>query len=150
MIVAALGLLPIASPMSAATAPFAIACTGRAEFSRSAAGEVTRGNYDVPRQIYVLNQQAGRVQRAMEPRQQFEDVCSGTGRVTRVDFSPGLIIVHSEGSGSLCDFKVDRRTGEAEFFSHLGLPGGDFHEMEWKMTCDRTDVPVFDTSRNRF
>jgi hypothetical protein len=86
----------------------------------------------------------------MEPRQQFEDVCGGGDAPQRVDYSPGLIIAHSEAPDSLCDFTVDRRTGKAEFFSRLDLPGGQHTEMRWAMTCDRTDIPDFDTSRNRF
>jgi hypothetical protein len=150
MIAASLGLLSLSEPAFATVAPFAIACTGIADRSYSVGGRSSTGSSDLPRQVYVLDEQAQRVQRAMEPRQQFEDVCSTDGAAARVDFSPGQVTAHSEAIDSVCDFKVDRRTGAAEFFWRLDLPGGDFHEMEWNMTCAPTQIPVFDTSRNRF
>lgn len=129
---------------------FAVQCTGTARFADTVTGQLMTRNYDLPRQVYVFHEATERVQRAMEPRQEFEDVCPRDGYLSDVSFSPGLIQVRSEGDGVLCDFKVSRVTGEGEFYTHQDLPGGRYNEFEWRMTCSRTEVPVFDRSRNRF
>jgi hypothetical protein len=147
LIIAALAVAGAAEP---ATQPFAIQCTGTARFTSDVSGERRTRNYDVPRQVYVIDEARQRVQRAMEPRQEFEDVCGRGAIVDSRDFSPGLINVRTESAGAMCDFSVNRVTGEAEFFSVQELPGGRFGEMEWNMTCSPTEIPLFDRSRNRF
>jgi len=130
--------------------PFAIACTGKAKFTDTIQGKAVERSYDLPRQVYVFDEVAKRVQRAMEPRQQFEDVCFRDGYINSVNFTSGLISVRSEKSGQMCDFKVDRSSGKAEFVTHADLPSGGLSSIEFQMTCDRTDVPVFDSSKNKF
>lgn len=129
---------------------FAIECTGTAQFSNTMTGQLVARTYDVPRQVYVFDEVAERVQRALEPRQEFEDVCFRGGYIASVTFSPGMISVRSEDTGRMCDFNVSRITGEAEFFSHQDLPAGRYNQMEWRMTCSPTEIPVFDRSGNRF
>jgi len=147
LIIASLTLAGAAEP---ATQPFAIQCTGTARFTNDVSGERRTRNYDVPRQVYVIDEANQRVQRAMEPRQQFEDVCGRGDIVDSRSFSPGLINVRTESAGWMCDFTVRRATGEAEFFMFQHLPGGRFNEMKLDMTCSPTEIPVFDPSRNRF
>jgi hypothetical protein len=143
-------LLLSLAPEAAAVEPFAIACTGKAQFADTLRGERSVREYDVPTQVYVLDEAARRVERAMEPRQQFEDVCFRGGYIDSISFSPGLVSVRSERAGTLCDFQVSRVSGEAVFFSHQDLPGGRYSQMEWRMTCSPAAIPVFDRSRNRF
>ncbi|MBA3512676.1 hypothetical protein [Sphingomonas sp.] len=129
---------------------FAIACKGTAQFMDTIQGKPVKRSYDLPRQIYVFDESAKRVQRAMIPRQQFEDVCFRGGYIDNIIFSPGLISVRSERAGAMCDFKVDRASGKAEFVHHSDLPAGGLSSIEFQMTCDPADLPVFDKSRNKF
>ena len=129
---------------------FAIACVGTAQFRGTTTGSLMTRNYDVPRKVYVFDEAANRVQLTLHPRQEFEDVCFQDGYIASVDFAPGLISVRSEDTGRMCDFKVNRVTGEAEYFSHQDLPGGRYEQMEWRMSCSRAEIPVFDQRRNRF
>jgi hypothetical protein len=145
-----LALLLLAAAQPVAAGPFAIRCTGSAEFRDKISGERTTRRPELPAQIYVVDEGNRRVQRALVPRQEFEDVCGrGTEQDVR-DFSPGLIMVRTLSSDRMCDFRVNRATGEAEYFSHQDLPAGDYNQMEWRMTCSPTQIPVFDRSRNRF
>ena len=143
--VAALLLVGAAQP--AAPEPFAIAYTGEAQFADSMAGS---RSYELPTQIYVFDEGTNRVQHALEPRQEFEDVCFRGGYIDRVSFSPGLISVRSEQTGRMCDFSVNRQTGDAEYVTHTDLPGGGFSQIEFRMTCSPAEISVFDRSRNRF
>jgi len=146
----ALGMVLLTSATQPVEGSFAVQCTGTARFSDTVTGELVTRNYELPRQVYVFDEATERVQRAMEPRQEFEDVCPRDGYLARIDFAPGLIQVRSEGEGVLCDFKVSRVTGEAEFSTRQDLPGGRYNEFQWRMTCSRTEIPVFDRSRNPF
>ena len=147
-IILALPLVGAAQPVP--TGPFAIRCTGTAEFRNKISGERTTRRSELPAQIYIMDEGGRHVQRALMPRQEFEEVCGhGTEQDNR-DFSPGLIMVRTLSSDRMCAFTVNRMTGEAEYFSHLDLPGGDYDQMEWRMTCSPTQIPVFDRSRNRF
>jgi len=83
------------------------------------------------------------------PRQEFEDVCFRDGHIDSVRFSPGLISVRSEKQGAVCDFSVNRASGKAEYVSYRDLPGG-VSSIEFEMTCEPTEVPVFDKSKNKF
>jgi hypothetical protein len=129
---------------------FAIGCVGTAKFTDTGPTQNSVRDYELPKQTYVVDMQAKRVQRALEPRQEFEDICFRGGYIDEVDFSPGQIAVHSEKAGETCDFKVNRSSGAAEYFSEHDLPTGGYVRIEFKMNCDRTEIPVFDPSRNRF
>jgi hypothetical protein len=151
--VAALGVVALLLP--GADRPqvahrFAIACTGTARFTDNVSGRESVRAYPLPRNIYVLDEAAKSVQHALEPRQEFEDVCFRDGTIDSVSFSPGLISVRSEKAGDFCDFSVSRATGKGKYFSRAEFGGGQFSQIEFQMTCDRAEIPVFDSSRNRF
>jgi len=144
------GVIVVACDTSAQAVPFAVACTGNARFSDTVRGKPVARSYKLPTQIYVFDEAAKRVQRALISRQQFEDVCFRGGYIDSIIFSPGLISVRSEKKGSMCDFKVDRASGKGEFATYDDLPEGGLATIEFEMTCNRTEVPVFDKSRNKF
>jgi hypothetical protein len=150
------GLLPIVLLLLAAAAPpprpqpFAIRCTGDAAFTDNMSGRPNTRRYDLPPQIYVLDEVGQNVRRALEPRQEFEEICFRGGEVDSRSFSQGLIVVHSEAPGRFCDFTVNRATGGGEYVAHEDLPAGRFSRIEFDMTCEATEIPVFDSSRNRF
>ena len=147
-IIAAIGDISCGS--TARASPFAIACTGTAQFTDKIGEEREVRNYPLPEQIYVFDEDAKRAQRALIPRQQFEDVCFRGGYIDNVKFTPGLIIVRSEKQDQLCDFEVNRKTGDGEYFSHADFSADHYNEIQFKMTCSRTEVPVFDSSKNKF
>ena len=130
--------------------PFAIACTGTAQFTDKIGDQRSVRNYPLPKQTYVFHEQAKRAQKALEPRQQFEDVCFRGGYIDSVTFTPGLIVVHSEKPNEICDFKVDRKTGEGEYFSRADFAADRYSEIEFKMNCSRAEIPVFDSNKNKF
>ena len=135
---------------SAQAAPFAIACTGKARFSQPVKGKPVERSYALPTQIYVFDEATKRVQHALTPRQQFEDVCFRGGYIDSTTFTPGLISVRSEKKGAMCDFNVDRASGKGEYASYNDLPSGGVSTIDFEMTCDRTDVPVFNPTKNKF
>ena len=129
---------------------FAIGCTGKAVFTDNVSGKHTERKYALPKQIYVFDEAAKTVSRALIPRQEFDTLCFRGGYIDSITFSPGLISLTSEAKGRRCDFTVDRKTGKAEYFSHDDFPNGQYTEMTWTMACTTAEVPVFDASRNRF
>jgi hypothetical protein len=143
-------LLLVGAAPPAVAGPFAIRCTGTAEFRDKVAGERTSRRIELPVQTYVMDEGNRRVQRALVPRQEFEDVCGQGTEQDHRDFSAGSIMVRTLSSDRMCAFTVNRVTGEAEYFSHQDLPGGDYNQMEWRMTCSPAQIPVFDRTRNRF
>ena len=142
--------LLMGAAVPAAAQPFAIRCTGTAEFTDNMSGESNSRRYDLPPQIYVLDEAGRNVRRALLARQEFEEICFRGGSVDSRSFSPGLIAVRSEATGRLCDFTVNRATGQAEYVSHEDMPGGRFSRIEFNMTCEATEPPVFDRRRNQF
>lgn len=129
---------------------FAIGCTGQAVFTDNVSGKRAERKYPLPKQIYVFDEAAKTVSSALIPRQEFDAVCFRGGYIDSVTFTPGLISVTSEAKGQRCDFAVDRKTGKGEYFSHDDLPNGRFTEMKWTMACTKAEIPVFDSSGNRF
>jgi len=134
----------------AAEPRFAIRCTGTAQFTDNVLGRGNSRRYELPPQVYVLAPASRQVQRALEPRQEFEDICFRDGNIDSRSFSPGLIVVRSEAPGRLCEFTVDRAIGEGGYLSHEDLPGGRFSRVEFDMQCEAAQIPIFDSSRNRF
>jgi hypothetical protein len=146
-----LSAILLGSSAAGATASrFAIGCTGKAVFTDNVSGKPSERKYALPKQIYVFDEAAKTVSAALIPRQQFDTVCFRGGYIDITEFSPGLISVTSEAKGRRCDFTVDRKTGKAEYFSHDDLPNGRYTEMTWTMACTKAEIPVFDTSGNRF
>lgn len=128
---------------------FAVECAGKAVFEDRVQDKVTPRSYDLPSQIYVFNEATRRAQRALIPRQEFEDICFRGGYIDTVDFAPGLINIHSEKAGQTCDLTVDRKSGEATFTSLADVPGGT-SSIEFTMNCEAAAVPKFDPAGNRF
>lgn len=132
------------------SAGFAIECVGKATFAGNPNNDSAGRNYDLPSQIYVLNKKAKTVQRALVPRQEYEEVCFTDGYIDAREFSPGLISLTSEKKGARCEFIVDRKSGKGEYFSAEDLPNGSTSKIEFKMICKPTNMPNFNTSENRF
>ena len=147
----ALAFVALTGAAQASSDPrFAIACEGTARFTETITGERIVRDYDLPTQIYVFHEAERRAQRALVPRLEFEDLCFRGGFIDNIGFSPGLIFVRSERAGEMCDFTVDRTTGEAHYFAHRDLPGGRYSQMAWRMTCSPAELPDFDRDRTRF
>jgi hypothetical protein len=147
---AAVSLILLGADYPRTTQRTAIACTGSARFTDNQSGQESSRDYVLPRQVYVLDEAHRRIQRALEPRQEFEDVCFSDGYINSVSFSPGLVSARSEKADAICDFSVSRATGKGQYFSRTDFAGGRFSQIEFQMTCDRAEIPVFDSSRNRF
>lgn len=148
-----LPLLVLAAPAAAQAERFAIACEGTATFThREGDGAPRRSPVEPMRQVYVIDEEAETVHRALEPRQEFEDLCIGSGLCFR-SFSPGLILVDTEldepDGFAMTQLMIDRRTGAATYEMDLRF-GRRETQTRWEMQCERTEIPVFDTSRNRF
>lgn len=133
-----------------AKGPFAIQCVGTAVFEDSNGGTAKKRSYDLPAQIYVFDEVGRRAQRALIPRQEFEDVCFRGGYIDTVNFAPGLINIHSEKAGSICDLTVNRKTGGASYSSFDEFGGGRSAAIEFTMNCEAAAIPKFDPSKNRF
>lgn len=135
--------------LAVAAEDFAIECAGKAVFEDRVQGKVTTRSYDFPSEIYVFNEATRRAQRALIPRQEFEDICFRGGYIDTIDFAPGLINIHSEKAGQACDFSVDRKSGEATFTTLADIPGGTL-SIEFTMNCKAAVVPKFSPAGNRF
>jgi len=132
--------------------PVAIACVG----TSTATSDSGRGKSDdIPQQVFVFDAATESVRRALEPRQEFEEVCGSTKGLRFVSISPGLVTASSEDPSDsnplwTCKFEVDRMAGEATYSLRGEWKGGRFHEFVWEMTCRKTEVPVFDLSKRKF
>ena len=138
-------------PTMAHAERFAVHCSGTATAVRFENGQ-TRPMMPPTRtsQIYVINEEAQSVHRALMPRQEFEDLCGREGRCFR-SFAPGLIQIVHEIDGepafrsSLTLYRQDGRANyELEDWS-----GGQRTLLRWEMRCRRGEIPVFDPRRNR-
>lgn len=148
-----LALAALLVPTAAQAERFAIACEGLATFRHRQGGRMSPEQPPTPtRQIYVIDEEARTVHRALLPRQEFENLCAAS-MLCFPTFSPGLISIDNEASEPGSSFHsrltLDRQSGRAEY--RLEMEAGALHsEMHWAMTCERTEIPVFDPSRNRF
>lgn len=131
---------------------FAIHCQGEATFTFSMNGRTSPPRPPEPtRQIYVIDEEAQTVHRALMPRQEFEDMCGTQGRCFRT-FSPGMIRIEQEIDGPVTmrsRLTLDRQSGHADFEMDVD-DSRTRSEARWGMECVRGEIPVFDRSRNRF
>jgi hypothetical protein len=140
-------------PTAAQAERFAIHCEGTATLRIFENGRASPERPPVPtQQIYVIDEEAQTVHRALMPRQEFENLCGTEGLCFRT-FSPGLIRIEHEidepGSTLRADLTLDRQSGRADY--RLVIAVGQIRsESHWQMTCERGEIPVFDTRRNRF
>lgn len=136
--------------------PFAISCKGISSWTNTIFGPLSSKTTELPEQVFVFDEADQIANHALEPRQEFEPICSPEVDGNRnLSFSIGLILVDSsggvsEGTISNCSFTVDRVSGRAIYKSRLDYDGGAFDELNWIMICVPTSIPVFDLKRNKF
>ena len=135
-------------------ASFAVSCTGTAYADNNLAGTVSKSTDPLPKQVYVIDDDNKTVQRALLPRQQFDQVCSSSKGNPSVDISPGLILVTGApdfGENSVaCSLELDRQTGHALFKLSMTFPGERYNYLRWDMDCEKAPIPVFTPKKNKF
>jgi hypothetical protein len=145
-----LSLLISSSATVAQERRFAIHCRGMSTMADTVTGSLLTSTNDLPKQIYVLDSARNLVEHALEPRQEFESVCDAEKGSRSVSFSKGLISVHStgtmeSGTETVCDFSINRLSGNAELVSRMNFSGGRFHEYRWIMKCEPGVIPSFNS-----
>ena len=142
----------LAAPADAAR--FSIACQGTARSKSNLSGRPRLSIYNMPVQVYVVDEEKSTVQRALPPRQQFEDVCSINHKPAVFSVSPGLVVTVAEGSDGdasvSCSFELDRIEGKAKWIDKMIFSNGRTLEWDWEMICKSAPMPIFDTSKNKF
>jgi hypothetical protein len=160
-LIAVLGMLSGCQESDNATSMsrFAISCTGKITFEdNSASGDRARTSVIGP-DIYVVDLNVGEVLHALPPRQEFERVCARGKTPQKADASPGLVQVDYHDYDSInfpkervwvdCSFKLDRETGTVLYYDKVKSEDGiEFGETR-EMTCTKSEIPVFDSSRNK-
>lgn len=141
-----------ATTVSDQEGPVAIACVGTSTATRDS-GRVNRDN--LPQQVFVFDALTQSVSRALEPRQEFEQVCGSRKGLRFVSISPGLVIARSDDPSDTdpmwtCKFEADRMAGTASYSLRGEWQDGRFHEISWDMKCRKAEVPVFDLSKRKF
>jgi hypothetical protein len=144
----------ILQPTVAGAANFAVACTGTAYAENNLSGPVSKSTDQLPKQVYVIDEDSKTVRRALFPRQQFDKVCPSSKGDPSVDISPGLILVTGPpdfGENSVtCSLELDRQTGHAVFKLSMTFSGERYNNLRWDMICDKAPVPVFTPKKNKF
>jgi hypothetical protein len=139
-------------PMAAHAERFAVHCRGEATFTFTMNGRTSPPRPPEPtQQIYVIDEEARTVHRALMPRQEFEDMCGTQGRCFRT-FSPGLILIDQDIDGPVTmrsRLRLDRQSGRADFEMDVS-DAQTRTASRWRMECERGEIPVFDPRRNRF
>ena len=147
-----LSLLMSSSATIAQEGRFAIQCRGMSTMADTITGSLLTSSDDLPKQVYVLDAARDLVEHALEPRQEFESVCDSKKDSRFVSFSKGLISVHSTGtmeSGTeiVCDFSINRLSGNAELVHRMSFSGGRYNEYRWIMKCEPDVIPTFNSPR---
>ena len=141
-------------PTVADAANFAVACVGTSYAENNLTGTATQSTDPLPKQIYIIDGDGKTVQRALEPRQQLDDICPSSKAHPSVDISPGLIRVTGAPDFSQnsieCSLELDRQTGKGLFTLKMNFPGNRYNRLRWEMTCEKTSVPAFNTRKNKF
>lgn len=144
----------VSSPLSSAVQEsyFAILCEGSSEFT-NLDGRPKKS--EIGPQVFVIDSNTRAVFRALKPLQIFDPVCGVQGVPNKANISPGMITLFSyeqisEGNYSNCSMLIDRKLGTAEYRLKLDFKSGTSTLTVWKMTCQPTSIPKFDTSRNKF
>jgi hypothetical protein len=150
--IAAMAALALATPADAKR--FAIECTGtRVTTWSTDGGRESRHQLKV-RDVYVIDEEAGTLQRAMFPRQEFDELCWGSLRCELMT-SPGLIRYTMRGveHEHRIDYRYefDRKSGAAKIIQSNDSVDGRFPGKSVEtLTCSPVAIPTFDTSKNKF
>lgn len=141
-----LALAALIVPAAAQAETFAIACDGTATLRMSQGGRFLPEEPPVPtRQIYVIDEEAQTVRRALLPLQQLDDHCPGQLRCF-ARFAPESIRVAHESVGGDPTFRsileLDRRSWRADYRMDIASAAMRT-QSHWAMTCRRTEIPAF-------
>jgi hypothetical protein len=128
---------------------FAISCEGDATFESVNAGRSSSSTDPSGRQVFVIDESQHVVFRALFPRQEYDPICGAS----EAHISPGRITIFSverdDRSSTICELSIDRQAGTAEYILNIDFENGRAQNMKWTMDCERTEIPIFDTSRNK-
>lgn len=141
-----LALAALLVPAAAQAETFAIACEGLATFRMTQGGRPLPERPPTPtRQIYVIDEEAQTVRRALIPLRRLEDHCPGAMRCF-ARFAPESIRVAHESVEPDPPFRsrleIDRRRWRADYWMEVG-PAAMRTQSHWGMTCRRTAIPAF-------
>ena len=133
---------------------FAISCTGTSTWEDTVTGQKIGKTNTLPEQIYIIDTDANKVRHVLKAMQEIEDTCSVIERDCHVDISQGLIKVWGSQPDGDTDTSValdiDRADGKATYDLKLAYPDGRYHDARWDMVCQKTAIPIFDKSKNKF
>lgn len=141
-----LALAALIAPATAQAETFAIACEGLATLQMSQGGRWYPEEPPTPtRQIYVIDEEAQTVRRALVPLRQLDDHCPGSLRCF-ARFAPESIRIEHESVESELSFRstleLDRRSWRADY--RMDIESAAMRtRSHWAMTCRRTEIPAF-------
>ena len=146
---------PSAAADHGAVSRFAILCNGEAAFSNSRIQNGAARRNPTGPQTFVIDETSSAVFRALEPRQEFDLICGSNGKPAKAHISPGMVTASSferssDGTVTECNLEIDRKAGTAVYELKMEFGFGGFNNSVWTMNCQRTSVPEFDKSRNKF
>jgi hypothetical protein len=151
-LIAAVAALALAPPAYAKR--FAIKCTGiRVNTWSIDGGSESRHQLKVD-DVYVVDEEAGTLQRAMFERQEFDNLCWGSLRCELMT-SPGLIRYTMQGIEHEhridYQYEFDRKSGGAKIIQSSDSVDGRFPGKSVEtLTCEPVAIPTCDTSKNKF
>lgn len=151
-LLAATVALAVATPAYAKR--FAIRCTGTAVRTWSYEGGKESSSQSKVDDLYVVDEEAKTLQRALFPRQEYDKLCWGSLRCEFMT-SPGLIRYTMQGVEYEhridYEYEFDRKSGAGKVIRSNDSVDGRFPEKSVEtLTCSPTAIPVFDTSKNKF
>ncbi|MEA3012879.1 MAG: hypothetical protein QOD42_1424 [Sphingomonadales bacterium] len=140
-----LALAALMVPAAAQAERFAIACEGVATLRMSQSGRSLPEELPArTRQIYVIDEGAQTVRRALLPLRLLDDHCPGQLRCF-ARFAPESIRVEQESVEPDLSFRssleVDRRSWRADYRMDVASPAMRT-QSHWAMTCRRTAIPA--------
>ncbi len=134
---------------------FAISCAGSASWSDSYIDNGKPRVDTTGEQIFVVRPSEHTVERALQPRQEFDPICGSDKDENRASIAPGLITASSlefsdEGATISCSLEIDRKNGTARYQMEFAFKSGNTNSWDWRMICVPIKIPIYDTSRNKF
>ena len=126
---------------------FAVRCAGTDFMEDTTEGTVVNTKYALDGQVYVIDEEARRVLRAVDARKQLADLCDVTKPSCEMTVAQDYLEAHGaaqrDGYTANVSFEYNKASGAALHKINMDYDDGRYVHIRWQMNCQQAPIPTF-------
>lgn len=132
---------------TAEAAKFAVRCSGTDFMDDNTSGALVSTKYALDGQVYVIDEDARQVLRAVDARKQLVDLCDVTKPSCEIkdasDYLETRGVAQKDGYTAAISFEYNKETGTALHEVNMDYDDGRYVHIRWQMNCQKAPIPTF-------